>query len=163
LWNLAQSLWYQYDYEAAEMHFREALAIRREIYGREHHLLAASVSRLGLIFSEVGQWARAYPYFQEAADIQEEILGIDHPRTARARALLGDCLSRMGRFEEGEPILLDALSKLKDAKDSPSTYLDHVLKGLVQLYTAWGKPDRVHEYQAMLDSRAGGIQEGPKE
>ncbi len=70
------------------------------------------------------------------------------------QSLLGASLLGQGKFAEAEPLLLSGYEGLM--KQSPAISVDANLpeagQRLVQLYTAWGKPDKADEWRRKLGS-----------
>lgn len=141
--------------EAAAL-IRETLALRRAALGATHPHTLIALDVLGDILLRQGKPAEAEPVLREALTIR----GDSDPTgwmAAATRAQLGTALARLGRFDEAEPLLTEghrvlvantaripALRRgvIADARDH-----------LVELYTAWGKPDRAAEWRASADAK----------
>ena len=78
-------------------------------------------------------------------------LPIEAFQLAEAGSLLGACLVGLGRFSEAEPLLLEAYPVLeRRANGRPRLFWIAALESIIQLYEAWGKPDRAAEWRAKL-------------
>ena len=70
------------------------------------------------------------------------------------QSLLGASLLGQGKFAEAEPLLIAGYEGLK--KLSPAISVDANLlqagERIVQLYAAWGKPDKVNEWRRQLET-----------
>jgi len=75
----------------------------------------------------------------------------DDWRRFRAASLLGASLAGQKKYAEAEPLLLEGYQGMlarKDRIDVPSRYqLDLAHQWLIQLYQAWGKPDKAAEWK----------------
>jgi hypothetical protein len=69
----------------------------------------------------------------------------------RAESLLGASLAGQKKYAEAEPLLLEGYRGMlarKDRIDVPDWYhLDRAHEWLVQLYVAWGKPEKAAEWR----------------
>ncbi|UCC30607.1 MAG: serine/threonine protein kinase [Phycisphaerales bacterium] len=118
------------------------------------------------------KYAEAEPYLRHCLRIRELALPERDCRIAQVRSVLGASLAGQGKFAEAEPLLLDGYNRMKNkAETIPrqdagsaladrsgrqmvpecSPYLIHeALERIVNLYNAWGKPDKAAECGAML-------------
>ena len=80
--NLAELLYEDGNYDAAEELYTEALAMRRRLLGDKHPLIAGTLSSLGLVRQARGDLAGAEAMFREALAIQQQTLGEVHPDIA---------------------------------------------------------------------------------
>ena len=74
------------------------------------------------------------------------------------KSMLGGALAGQKKFQEAEPLLVEGYSGMKDreAKIQPAakTSLPEAIQRLIDLYTAWEKPDEPMKWQAILDESA---------
>jgi len=77
------------------------------------------------------------------------------PGLFNTKSLLGGALAGQKKFQEAEPLLVEGYSGLKDreAKIPPAakTRLAEAIRRLVDLYTAWEKPDEAAKWQEILE------------
>ncbi|PYS90421.1 MAG: hypothetical protein DMF64_14970 [Acidobacteria bacterium] len=66
---------------------------------------------------------------------------------AEAESALGGCLVALRRFDEAEPLLTDSYTILKNRRAIQDTYTRLATTRLVNLYQAWGKPERAAQYR----------------
>ena len=66
------------------------------------------------------------------------------------KSLLGAALAARGRFAEAESVLLDALRDLKAMPSPPRRDITDTAVRVIQLYEAWGLPERAAAYRASL-------------
>lgn len=155
LWNIAQARWLQSDFDGAEKLFREAIAIRRTVYGEEHHMLQASLSRLGQLLAHVGRWEGAEEFYSECVRTASSTYGPEHPAAARARGLWAACLVELGRHAEAEEALLSAHETLAGMESPRPEHLQQVLSNLVKLYTAMNRPEEAAKFDEQLQNLGG--------
>jgi tetratricopeptide (TPR) repeat protein len=67
-----------------------ALAIREEVLGRDHVVVAVSLTNLGTILGMSGALPEARALFERSLAIQERVLGPDHPDCATTSISLGN-------------------------------------------------------------------------
>jgi hypothetical protein len=69
----------------------------------------------------------------------------------RAESMLGDSLAGQKKYTEAEPLLMEGYQGLMERKgrmDVPDWYyVDRAHEWLVQLYQAWGKPEKAAEWK----------------
>ena len=68
------------------------------------------------------------------------------------KSLLGATLVSLGRYNEAETVLLDARNDLASHGPPQAPVMRATLTRLVQLYVAWGKPERAAAFRALLHS-----------
>ena len=71
----------------------------------------------------------------------------------------GDLLIKLDRYADAEDHLQIAYAELEEAVGMEDELTRSVLGHIVDLYTAWGKPDKAAQYQALLDSADQGSSE----
>ena len=101
----------QYD-EAAAM-YREALALRRQVNGEQHPLVARALNNLGTVLGQQAKWEEARHVLGLALDMQKQLLGAEHPDVALSLANLGVVLAGQGDFQAGVQRLREAVAMQK--------------------------------------------------
>lgn len=147
--NLALALRDKGDYAEAEPLFRQVLVMDRKLLGTNHPYVAGTIVNLAMLLRRRGDYAEAESLYREALDIERKTFPEDHWRIARTKSLLGDCLTALQRYDKAEQLLVQAYPIIKDqfGDDHPRTRAG--LQFLMNLYEAWGKPEKVAEYRAM--------------
>jgi len=78
----------------------------------------------------------------------------DDWETFNARSLMGGCLLGQRKYAEAEPLLLSGYEAMKAREDKMPEVgkprIKEALTRLVQLYEAWGKPDKAAEWKQRL-------------
>ncbi|KAK3264145.1 hypothetical protein CYMTET_27092 [Cymbomonas tetramitiformis] len=73
--------------------------------GREHPLVAATLSNMAELLKLEGRYAEALPLVQRSLQINEEALGPDHPSTATSIAWLADIYQTQGDYSTALALL----------------------------------------------------------
>ena len=146
--NLAALHFQKGDYEAAEPLFREALVMDRKLLGDEHPAVARSLNDLANLLKDKGDCEAAEPFHKEACNIFQKALGLNHWRLSHARSDYSACLIKLGRYEQAEGLLLSAYPVLQTELGERHERTQKAVSRLVELYEAWGKPEKAAEYQS---------------
>lgn len=136
------------DHVKAEPLYREVLRRRREAYPADSIAHAYAMHGLGWSLTEMGR-----P--EEAETMLREVVRLVDPGPQRttsvhqmARSTLGRCLAMQRRFSEAEPLLRDSYETV--VANSPTTpFIPQMLDRLIDLYDAWGRPERADSYRAL--------------
>ena len=71
------------------------------------------------------------------------------------QSLLGGALAGQKMFQEAEPLLVEGYSGMKDREAkipaNAKIRLTEAVQRLIDLYTAWDKPDEAKKWQAKLE------------
>ena len=140
------------DYNAAERLHRESLAIMTKARGSDHPSVAKGLCGLGVVLRDQGKLEEADIALRESVEKFGAALGEEFWETADARSQHGECLTRLGRYEKAERELLTAYDTLNTALGNRHNTTMQALERLVDLYQAWGKPDKAAEYRTTLVS-----------
>ena len=79
------------------------------------------------------------------------MLGEFHQDTAISVEMLGALYKEQGLYEQSEALLLEAHRVYLDSLGHRSQYAKDALEKLVDLYSAWGKPEMAAEYRTLLE------------
>jgi len=90
---------------------------------------------------------RAEPLLREGLEIRRQALPAEDWQTASAESALGSCLARLRRYDEAEPLLVNSYSILKTKRGPADALTLETLTQLIDLYQAWGKPDKAAQYR----------------
>jgi tetratricopeptide (TPR) repeat protein len=137
--------------DEAEELAREALETRRRIYPPGHPLTGDVCELIGRILCKRGDGAGAVPYLTEGLENHRRSLPEGSWRTAVTGAWLGVAFTKCGRYDEAEKLLLEGHETLQRTKGQHAGQEVGVISSLVDLYEAWGKPDKAAEFQALLE------------
>ena len=150
LLNLGALLHEKGDLPTAETMFRNALAINRKFLGNEHPSVAKCLSYLGDLLKDKGDFEAAEPLYREAINIYQKVLPKEHWISDYVRSKLGSCFTSLLRYQEAESLLLESYPLLKEKREADDKYTIKTLNFIIELYEAWGKPEKFAEYKALL-------------
>jgi eukaryotic-like serine/threonine-protein kinase len=140
----------QNKYALAATYAAQALAGRRNTLGSEHPDTMASAADLALAYLSQNKFAEGELLARETLEFYRKNQPEDWERF-RAESLLGDSLAGQKKYVEAEPLLLEGyqgMAARKDRMGVPNWYhLDCAREWIVQLYRAWGKPEKAAEWR----------------
>jgi hypothetical protein len=135
----------QSKYGLAETQAAQALAGRRHALGSEHPDTMASAADLALAYQSLGKFAESEALAREALEFDRKKQPDDWQRF-RAESLLGASLAGEKKYLQAEPLLLKGYQGMLARRDkigAPDQYhLERARDWLIQLYIAWGKPEK---------------------
>ncbi len=144
--NLAWLRASQKDLAEARALYHEALGIRRRALPAQHPHIGDTLMELGRVMLESGDAVGAEPLLREGVEIRRQ--AVERPgRVASAESRLGRCLTLLGRYEEAEEILLRCYPVLRDEYGDEDSLTRVAAERIVQLYEAWGRPDRADAWR----------------
>lgn len=130
--------------------FEASLEMRRRVYGESHSEIANSLSNIASLHLFAGRASDAEPLTAQALAMTQRIHPSGHWYVAVLQYLRGQCLVRLGRFEEAERLECEALACLQAAFGDSHHRTRRAMRELIDLYTAWNRPDQAAVYEAML-------------
>ena len=135
----------------AESMYREILIRRRKKEKPDSLVLAGELTNLGRNLLKQAKWSEAEPLLRECLAIRVQAIPDDY-RRFNTESLLGGALLSQGKFAEAEPLILAGYEgmKAREAKIPPAgrSYLTEAGQRVVQLYRAWGQPQKAAERAA---------------
>ncbi|MFL6198476.1 MAG: tetratricopeptide repeat protein [Thermoanaerobaculia bacterium] len=145
-------------YAEAETCLQQSLTIRRKRLGDRHPAVAYTLYKLADLLNAQGQHVRAETLARDAVSILRDKLPSGHWRTAYTESVLGAALAGQGRFAEAETLLVPSYPVLRDKVGAGAEKTQKILRSLVELYEAWGRPREAERYRALLSvpGQAGG-------
>jgi serine/threonine protein kinase/Tfp pilus assembly protein PilF len=137
-------------YGLAEPYATQALAGRRHTLDRDNPRTTASAANLALIYESQGKFTQSEPLAREI-EARERTKHPDDWIRFWAESLLGASLAGEKNYAEAEPLLLEGYRGMLERKDRipvPSWRdLDRAHEWIVQMYVAWGKPQKAAEWR----------------
>ncbi|HEY5756676.1 MAG TPA: tetratricopeptide repeat protein, partial [Steroidobacter sp.] len=112
-------------------------------YGADHPDYASVLANYAALKRKQSQPARAEELLRQALAIRVSKLGEEHLSLAKTRFELGTLLLERAAYDEAEQLLTRAYEIRTKQLGSTNTQTQAALDSLMQLYTAWGKPDKV--------------------
>lgn len=118
-----------------------AVRIKEEALGAEHPDLVESLSNLGDLFRQAGDYPRAKPLFERALRIREKALGPDHLEVATSLSRLASLLVETGQYAEAKPLYERALAITEQTLGPDHPELARILYNLGNLLRNTGDYD----------------------
>lgn len=160
--SLSRVLVEQRRYTEAVAALQSALDIARPALGRDHQLVAIYTINLASVHLKRNDPAAAEALAREGLRIRALAPGLvpnrrrtfleDDWSIGGTKSLLGGALVALARFPEAEAVLLDALHDIKATTSGSRRDVTNTVSRLIQLYEAWGTPDRAAKYRVLLTS-----------
>jgi len=137
-------------YDEAEPLLVEAAEVDRRMLGEQHPYTMETMKSLGLLYVNQGRYDEAEPLLRKPLNAGREVLGEEHHYVLWFRNALAVLYIKQERFNEAEALLVQAvdMGRRKLGKKHPDTLQS--LNKLIELYEAWGKPEKVDECRAKL-------------
>jgi eukaryotic-like serine/threonine-protein kinase len=109
--SMGSILFYRRQYDAAAERHREALEMRRRLYGEEHAAVAQSLHGLALATFNTGDHEGAERYFRQALEIRRRLPEPAIPDLLESLKRLAQVAKSRGEAEEEERLLREALDR----------------------------------------------------
>lgn len=151
--NLGRVLFDQGKAEEAADLFRESLQAKRHQLGSDHPEVAVIMLQLAEAMMEQGNSATAEPMVKECLDIRRRILSKGHWLIAYTKSTLGKCLADQRQFEKAEPLMISNHARIAASRGKNDAFTQRSLQRIVDLYEAWGQPEKAASYRADLRKR----------
>ncbi|HXB71561.1 MAG TPA: serine/threonine-protein kinase [Candidatus Acidoferrales bacterium] len=139
-------------YALAATYAEQALAGGRHTLGSQHATTMTLSADLALAYLSQRKVFESEPLAREAFDFYRKTRPDDWERF-RSESLLGATLAEQKKYAEAEPLLLEGYRGMLARKDRMGVparyYLDCAREWLIQMYQAWGKPERAAEWRKM--------------
>ncbi|MGH8436931.1 MAG: protein kinase domain-containing protein [Pseudomonas sp.] len=103
----------------------------------------------GVVLLELGRHADAEARLRRALELASALAPENDNRVIRANARLGMCLTAQKKYADAEPFLLAAHRPLIARGIKDPFALNHV-RLLIGFYEAWGRPQEVRRYRALI-------------
>ena len=128
--NLANLLTDKGDHPGAEPLHREALALRRIVFGDEHPMVAESLNNLAVLLRKKQEFGEAEQLQNEALLIDVKGLGVDHPFVARDLNNLAELLIEKEDYDGAINLQRQALAIMKQEYGEEHPYFATTLNNL---------------------------------
>ncbi|MGH9454035.1 MAG: tetratricopeptide repeat protein, partial [Terriglobia bacterium] len=143
---LANSHFYAGHYDTSDSLNRRVLAMRRQIYGERHPLVADTLINLGAIQFDRGHYREAERFDRQALDITEAWYGKEHPETADTMTIVGQALTYQHRYGEATALLERSLGILEHVYGPVHPRVAYALNELGNVAVRRGKLDDAEAY-----------------
>jgi hypothetical protein len=136
----------------------KVLEVSRRVLGEGHRQTLANMNNLACFYRDHGKLVEAEPLLVKALEVSRRVQGEEHRDTLLVMRNLGKLYLTQGKLAQAEPLLLSSYEGIT-ARDQGipfrvERHLVPALKEIVQLYEAWGKPERAAEWRAKLPRTA---------
>jgi len=152
--NLAWVAYEQGDYAAAETGFRDCLSAWATMYEDSHPTMVRTRAELAMTLVARGRLEEAEGIYRRALESKPDLLTVLNQRRVQVASAYGALLAGMGSRAKAERQLVGALEFLQEHFGVTDPRTRQTLHHLVDLYAAWGRPERAAEYRALLNSTA---------
>jgi hypothetical protein len=137
----------------AEALWRESLARRREVAPRDNRAISYDLVGLGTSLIEQGKWSEAESVLREGLAIREVEMP-DSWNRYNAVSRLGVALVGQAKYAGAESLLVQGYVGMKAREAQIPLQARHWLtetgERIVQLYEAWGQPEKAAAWKARL-------------
>jgi eukaryotic-like serine/threonine-protein kinase len=143
--------------EAAKCY--ERILIIREKLGPGQPEVARALSDLGIVRSNMGDYAEALKLYQQALAIREKVLGPNHKDVGDSVNNIGTALWNLGRFHEARPYYQRALGIMEKAFGPEHPAVAEILRNLALLLNALGEEEKarpLYERTLAIQEKASG-------
>ncbi len=135
--------------------FDQLLAAHRKQASTGDRGFAGLLARVSLDLLQHHQYPAAETHLRECLMIREKQLPDDWS-LFNTKSMLGGALAGQKKFQEAEPLLVEGYSGMKDREAkipaAAKTRLAEAIRLLVDLYTAWDRPEEAEKWRAKLPS-----------
>lgn len=128
--------------DRAQAWFDKALPSYVKAYGSDHPDYANVLAGYAALKRKQSQPTRAEELLRQALAIRVAKLGEDHLSLAKTRFELGTLLLERSAYSEAEPLLIRAHEVRAKQLGAAHAQTQAAADSLVQLYTAWGQPEK---------------------
>jgi len=148
--NLADVYSVQGRYDEAEPLYRETLENRLRVLGEEHSQTLFSMMNLAGLHYKQGHFEQARSLQHQAVAVSRRVWPEGSWFTGAFLGEYGPTLIKLQRYEDAEVALREAHDTLTATRGPDFERTITVAESLVELYDAWGKPQKAAEYRAKL-------------
>ncbi len=132
----------------AEPIARRNVEMHRRVFGAEDFETLIAEDTLASVLEAQAKWSEAEPFRRRCAELGRVVI----PEGNRAFGLYlqryGRNLTQLGRYAEAQDHLFEARDVLERTLGPHDEAVAVTLDNLIELYDAWGKPDRAREIRA---------------
>ena len=144
-------LW-QKRYDDAERCVSESLRASLDSHGEDHPITFLNRIALGMVYREQGRYDQAETQLTKAVEFALHYCGNQRVRTADAKHQLAALCQQQGKYAEAEKFHLGVLKIRRNILIENHPHTLGTIRGLIALYTAWGKPQEARKWFAELEA-----------
>jgi tetratricopeptide (TPR) repeat protein len=147
------------EYQKSEKMHREALALRRKVFGNEHRDVAFSLDRLATVLMETGRLPESEAMFRKVVELDRRLFGNEHPKVATALNNLAIVLFYEHKLAEAESLQRENLEITRKTLGPEHSEMAAALHNLADVLLEQGKQAEAEALQreavAVLRKRLG--------
>ncbi|MCB1583594.1 MAG: serine/threonine protein kinase [Xanthomonadales bacterium] len=152
--NLGLAAYLKGDLEQGEVYFRQAIALRNQIYTDPHPEQAQSLTNLGLLLNDAGKPHEALPFLQQALIIRESTLEPNHMLIHDAHNNLAMSHHENGQFQQAVDTYLQVLPDVEKLRGSSHPQTAAIYTNLANSLLELGRFAEAQDYfQRSLKAR----------
>ncbi|MEC4818459.1 MAG: tetratricopeptide repeat protein [Scytonema sp. PMC 1069.18] len=137
--NIALLYYAQGRYTEAEALYKEALELRKRLFGEENLDVAQNLNDLAELYQDQGRFQEAELLYQQALELRKRLLGNNHPDFAISLGNLAELYRSIGRYTQAEPLYLQALELTKRLLGDNHPNFALLLNNVALLYYSQGR------------------------
>ncbi len=126
--------------------FQNSLVIYDSLYPANHLELAAPYSRIGSVYSQLGNYHQALDYFKRSLALRLEFQGADHLQTGIAYYNVGTSFMYYGEYQNAMQAYQNALRIYLDQHGESHRRISSLYVNMGILYDKSGEPEKALEY-----------------
>jgi tetratricopeptide (TPR) repeat protein/tRNA A-37 threonylcarbamoyl transferase component Bud32 len=139
------------DHETAIIRLERALALREQLLGADHPMVASVLNNLALVHDGLGRYDAALALHERALVIRERALGPEHPHVASSLLNISNVHKTQARYAQALALQLRALAIYERAYGPEHPHTAGALVNLGTIHEALGQQERALErYTAAL-------------
>ncbi|MEE8458276.1 MAG: tetratricopeptide repeat protein, partial [Phycisphaerales bacterium] len=119
-------------------------------FGDENQKTLAIRDTLAVVLHLSRENEKAIIEFDKSAAAARKMRGEDRWFTAMSSVHYGRCLLELARFGDSESVLITTYSGYRELNGQDHEETQSALAACIDLYDAWGKPEKAAEYRALL-------------
>lgn len=150
LFNYSGFIFDQKRYTEAAQLARQILALRGKTLPESHPSVAAALQTLGRSLDQLGDPAGAEGALNESLALRKKYLQADSWLIASSVGTLGEHYVLLKQYPRAEQLELQAQQAFVQTLGLNNSRTTLNTRRLIALYTAWGKPEKVAQYTALL-------------
>jgi tetratricopeptide (TPR) repeat protein len=127
-------------------YYKQALSIRREVYGERHLDVATTLSNIGLAWNMLKESKKAIKYYEQALSIVKEVYGERHPRVATILNNIGGAWHDLGDMEKAIHYYKQALLIDREVYGERHPRIATTLNNIGLSLNSLGKSEEAIEY-----------------
>jgi len=148
--NLASLLYQRGQYPESLSISIRVVDLRTRVFGEDHPATLGSMHNLATTYEALRRYENAEALYLNVIEKRSRVQGDNHPDTANSRFTLARMYLAQRRYAESEQLALRAYPAMLDSLGPTHQRTVRIMQVLVDLYDAWGQPQKAAEWRAKL-------------